>query len=75
MPRSRGQGIIPLDPEIERTLRSLRKINRNLSSEFTMTDDPPAPRETLTFYKPRTGNNLGMKGSNRRMNLEPFETT
>ena len=32
-------------------------------------------RETLTSYKPRTGNNFGMKGSNRRMSLEPFETT
>ena len=29
MPRSSGQGILPLNPEIERTLRSLRKININ----------------------------------------------
>ena len=41
MARSIGQGIIPLDPKIERTLQSLRKINRNFSSEFTMADDPP----------------------------------
>ena len=42
MPRSSGQGILPLDPEIERTLRPLRKINKNLSSEFAMADEPPA---------------------------------
>ena len=42
MPRSSGQGILPLDPEIERTLRSLRKINKNLLFEFAMADEPPA---------------------------------
>ena len=45
MPRSSGQDILPLDPEIERTLRSLRKINRNLSSEFTMADDLPGAQQ------------------------------
>ena len=45
MPRSSGQDILPLDPEIQRTLRSLRKINRNLSSEFTMADDLPAAQQ------------------------------
>ena len=42
MPMSSGQGILPLNQEIERTLRSLRKINKNLSSEFAMADEPPA---------------------------------
>ena len=46
MPRSSSQGILPLDPEIERTLRSLRNINRNLSSEFAMADEPPAAQHT-----------------------------
>ena len=41
MPRSSGQGILPLDPKIEPTLRSLRKINKNLSFEFAMADEPP----------------------------------
>ena len=45
MPRSSGHHILPLDPEIERTLRSLRKINRNLLSEFTMADDLPAAQQ------------------------------
>ena len=45
MPRSGGQDILPLDLEIERTLRSLRKINRNLSSDFTMADDLPAAQQ------------------------------
>ena len=45
MPRSSGQGILPLDPEIERTLRSMRKISRNLSSDFAMADDPLAMQQ------------------------------
>ena len=45
MPRSSSHHILPLDPEIERTLRSLRKINRNLSSEFTTADDLPAAQQ------------------------------
>ena len=42
MPRSSGGGIIPLDSEIERTLRTLRMTNRNLSLELAMADEPPA---------------------------------
>ena len=45
MPRSSGGGIIPLDPEIERTLRNLRKTTRNLSAEFAMADEPPAAQQ------------------------------
>ena len=45
MPRLSGQGILPLDPEIERTLQLLRKINKNLSSEFAMADDPLAAQQ------------------------------
>ena len=45
MPSSNGLGILPLDPEIKRTLPSFRKINKNLSFDFAMADDSPTVRQ------------------------------
>ena len=62
MPRSSGGGIIPLDLEIERTLRTLRKTTKNLSFEFAMADEPLAAQharhanilQTQNQNEPRT---------------------